>query len=135
MAEITAHYAEGSALTLFVAEGRLCADDLIAAMKTHLGRNPTSIAIWDLWEADLSDLDVAALVRVSDCAKRLATHRRDPKTLFVLKRGQERLLVKLYGEISGMRGSPISYNFHSSLAEAYDGLGIEDPFAAQRKRA
>ena len=135
MAEITAYYAEGSALTLFVAEGRLSADDLIAAIEAQFGNHPTSIAIWDLWEADLSDLDVPALIQVSDCARKMAKNRHDPKTLFVLRRGQERLLVKLYGEISTMRGSPIRYQFHGSLAEAYEALGIEDPFASQMKSA
>ncbi|NIA71745.1 hypothetical protein HBA54_24425 [Pelagibius litoralis] len=135
MAEITAHYSPASALTLFVAEGRILADDLVAAIETHYGANPTSITIWDLWKADLSELDMPALTRVSDCARNFSKNRENPRTVFVVKREQEKLLIKLYKKISEVRGSPTSYELYPSVATAYEGLGLADPFKEQRKRA
>ena len=135
MVEISARHSQDLELTLFTVNGQVSADDLIAAMKQHYGRHPTSIAIWDLSGSDLSRLDMAALVKVSDCAKRFARYRKEPRTLVVVNREQEQPLVRLYEEISGVRGSPISYGLHQSLAAAYGSLGLEDPFAEQRKSA
>lgn len=135
MAQITVHSSPASGLTLFVIEGRILADDLIAAIETHYGANPTSIMVWDLWKADLSELDMPALIRVSDCAKSLAENRENPRTVFVVKREQEKLLIKLYKKLSETRGSPINYGLYPSLSTAYEGLGLADPFAGQRKTA
>ena len=130
MAQITAHHSKDPDLTLFVVSGSVSAEDLIAAMEAHYGAEPSSIAVWDLWEADLSGLDMAALVKVSDVAKGYARNRRDPRTLFAVKREQEKPLVRLYEKISELRGSPISYEMFPSRAAAYQHLGLEDPFAA-----
>ena len=135
MAEITTHYAPEVALTLFVVDGCVLADELIETIETHYGRNPARIAIWDLWEADLSELDMPALIRISDCARRFAEGRNNPQTIFVVKRAQEKPLVKLYKKISEFRGSPIHYDLQPSLPEAYESLGLADPFAEQRARA
>ncbi len=135
MAEITTHYARDVELTLFVVDGCVLADELIAAMETHYGHNPTSIAIWDLWEADLSELDMAALIRVSDRARSFAEMRRNPTTVFVVKREQEKPLVKLYKKISEFRGSPIHYDLQPTLTAAYESLNLTDPFTEQRAQA
>ena len=135
MADITAHYCQASELTLFLVSGDLTADDLIAAIETHYGANPTSISVWDLTHADLSDLDMQALVRVSDCAREYSQQRRNPRTLFVVRLEQETYLIKLYKEISAMRGSPTSYEHCYTLADAYHRLDLADPFAERRDSA
>ena len=135
MADVTAHYSKTSELTLFLVSGRIAADDLIAAIETHYGNHPTSISIWDVSRADLSDLDMEALIRVSDCAKAHSQQRRNPHTIFVVRREQEIFLVKLYEEIAQMRGSPARYEHCPSLDDAYRALGLADPFAEQRDSA
>lgn len=135
MAEITTHYARDAELTLFVVDGCVLADELIAVIEAHYGSNPTSITIWDLWEADLSELDMPALIRVSDCAQRFAEQRPNPKTIFVVKRAQEKPLVKLYKKIAEFRGSPVTYDLQPTLTDAYESLGMADPFAERRARA
>ncbi|HIC80105.1 MAG TPA: hypothetical protein EYP07_03960 [Kiloniellaceae bacterium] len=130
MAEIKAYHSKNPDLTLFIVAGSVSAEDLIAAMETHYGARPASIAVWDLWEADLSGLDMAALVKVSDVARGYARNRKDPRTLFAVKREQEKPLVRLYEKISELRGSPISYEMLPSRAAAYQHLGLNDPFAA-----
>ena len=89
----------------------------------------------DVSHADLSGLDTAALVEISEAAKRSATERPNPRNLVVVGHEQEALLVKLYQKIAEMRGSPIAYELHYSLAEAYRALGIADPFAEQKSSA
>lgn len=135
MADVSARYSKSSELTLFLVSGDVAAEDLMAAIETHYGANPTSISVWDLTCSDLSDLDMQALVRVADCARRYSQQRSNPRTIFVVRLEQETFLIRLYKEISAMRGSPTSYEHCYTLAEAYRKLGIEDPFAEQRHSA
>lgn len=129
MTGFTAQYSKASDLTLFVGQGSLTADDFVAAMETHYGKHPSSLAIWDLAQSDLSNLDMPALIRIAEGAMSTAKQRKNPRNLIVLAAEQESNLVRLYEEISEMRGSPVRYQLYFSRAEAYGALGIEDPFA------
>ncbi len=135
MTEITAHYSKADELTLFLVSGVATAESLVAAVETHYGANPTSIAIWDLTRADLSSLTPQDLVRVSDAAGRYSQKRRNPRSLIVVRLEQESYLIKLYKEISAVRGSPVSYELHYTLSKAYGALGIADPFIEHRDSA
>ena len=128
MAGFTAQYSKASDLTLFIGQGSLSAEDFVTAMETHYGKHPSSLAIWDLAKADLSNLDMPALIKISEGSKSTAKHRKNPRNLVVVAFEQEAYLVKLYEKISEVRGSPVSYQIYLSRAEAYDDLGIEDPF-------
>ena len=135
MAEITAHYSKAEELTLFLVSGVATAESLIAAIETHYGANPTSVAIWDLTRSDLSTLTPQDLVRVSDAASRYSQKRRNPRSLIVIRLEQEFYLIKLYTEISAVRGSPVSYELHYTLGKAYSALGIADPFIEHKHSA
>lgn len=135
MADVAAHYSKVSELTLFVVSGTVWAEDLVQAIETHYRAHPTSVAIWDLSLSDLSNLDMQALVRVSDAANRHSEHRKNPRTIIVVRLEQESYLIRLYKEISEVRGSPVSYELYYTLDEAYRALGVADPFAEQRDSA
>ena len=128
MSKIEARYNLNLQLSVFSVSGSVTADDLIAAVAAHYGAKPTSNAVWDLTESDLSELDMAGLVRVSDAARQHSQGRRNPRTIVVVRSEQETYLVKLYEEISALRGSPVRYDLVSSLAEAYALLEVSDPF-------
>jgi len=129
MADIGARCSEEHDLTLFVARGRVAADELVAALERHLGAKPTNNVIWDLCDSDLSEVDTAGLTRVSDCARRLSEKRPNPRTIFVVRHDQEKFLLRLYEEISELRGSPIRYDLFRSRNKAYRALQLDDPFA------
>lgn len=126
---IRVHYSRENELTLFVGRGSLTADDFIAALENHFADRPTNNVVWDLCGSDLSNIDVDALNRMSDYAFRFAAKRRNPRTCFTVKQEQERYLMKLYSEISALRGSPVRYDCFGSLREAFEALAIENPFA------
>ncbi len=127
MAVIEAHHYPESDLLQFTAFGEIAAGDLVEALEVHLGTTPSDNVIWDLCRADLSAIDSDALTRVSDCARKLSVHRANPRTLFVVEQKQERFLLKLYSEISALRGSPVRYEYFHSLKKAYAALGLEGP--------
>ena len=135
MARIEARYDLKLQLTLFSVSGSVTADELISAIETNYGSNPTTNTIWDLTQCALSGLDVDGLVRVSDCARQHSQGRKDPRTVFVVRSEQEAYLVKLYGEISAVRGSATQYDLVSSLDEAYAALAVTDPFAGSASSA
>lgn len=128
MVEVVAHYDMGLQLTLFKLQGGITADDLIRAVETHYGANPTNNAIWDVSACDLSRLDIEGLSRVSRTAREFSQARRDPRTVIVVEQDQAAAIAKLYQEVSELTGSPIRYDLVSSLDEAYERLGIADPF-------
>ena len=111
--------------------GSLTADDFIDALEVAFADNPTNNVVWDLCGSDLSNIGVADLNRMSDCAIRFADKRRNPRTCFTVKQEQERYLLKLYGEIAALRGSPVRYDCFGSLREAFKALAIDNPFSEQ----
>ena len=135
MVKIDARYDEALELTVFDVSGRVRAEDLMGAVETHYGSRPTSNSIWDLTLCDLSNIDMNALIRISDTAKKFSAKRKNPRTIIVVAHEQEAYLVKLYGEIGEMRGSPIHYVLVYSLDKAYQELAIEDPFAKRSSAA
>ena len=135
MAGFSAEYSEAHDLTLFVGQGRLSAENFLSAMKTHYTAHPSSLAIWDVSQADLSDLDMAALMKISESARSTAKDRGDPRNLIVVAQEQEAFLIRLYQRVAEVQGSPIRYEIFYRLAEAYRALGIDDPFAEKRDTA
>ena len=129
--KIRVRYSKEHELTLFVGCGSLTADDFIGALESHFASNPTSYVVWDLCNSDLSSIDVAGLNRMADCALRFADKRRNPRTCFTVMQEQERFLLKLYGEISALRGSPVRYDCFGSLGEAFKALAINNPFVEE----
>jgi 23S rRNA U2552 (ribose-2'-O)-methylase RlmE/FtsJ len=127
MVTIDARYDEALNLAVFTVRGSVTAEDLMNAIETNFGARPTNNVIWDLTRSDLSNLDVDALIRVSDCARKFSGQRINPRTINVVKDAQETYLIKLYGEISEMRGSPIRYILVASLEAAYEKLAGADP--------
>jgi 23S rRNA U2552 (ribose-2'-O)-methylase RlmE/FtsJ len=128
MVSIEVRHDEASNLAVCVVRGSVTARDLMDAIEANFGARPTSNVIWDLTRSNLSNLDVGALIEVSDCAARFSGKRVNPRTINVVKDTQETFLIKLYGEISEMRNSPVDYVMAASLEEAYAKLDIADPF-------
>jgi hypothetical protein len=128
MVRIDVRYDEGLELTVFSVSGRVTAADFVAAIEAHYGENKTSNAIWDVTESDLFNIDVDALIEMSDSARKHSQHHANPRTIIVVSDEQEARLARLYSEISELRGSPIHYVVAASLEEAYGKLSISDPF-------
>lgn len=129
MAGFSAQYSKAHDLTLFVGQGALSAEDFVSAMEAHYTVNPSRLAIWDLSRADLSNLDINALMRISEGARSTAKERGDPRNLVVVAQEQEAFLVRLYRRVAEVQGSPIRYEILYGLTDAYSSLGIPDPFA------
>jgi ABC-type transporter Mla MlaB component len=128
MVRIDVRHDEALELTVFSVSGSVTAEDFVAAIEAHYGPKRTSNAIWDVTQSDLSNIDMSALILMSDSARKHSENHASPRTIIVVADEQEARLARLYGEISEMRGSPIHYVLATSLEEAYDKLDIADPF-------
>jgi len=128
MVTIEASYYTQLELTFFVVRGSVTAEDIVVAIETHFEAHPTSNVIWDLSACDLSNFDMAGMIEVSDCAKKFSAKRPNPRTINVVADEQEGFLIKLYEEIAELRESPVNYVLASSVDEAFEMLGIENPF-------
>jgi len=123
MATIDASYDMALELTFFVVRGSVTAEDIVDAIETNYVAHPTSNSIWDLTGCDLSNFDMNGMIKVTDSAKEISAKRKNPRTIIVVAQEQEAYLMKLYGEIAEMRGSPIHYVLASSVKEAFGILG------------
>jgi len=128
MVRIDARHDAALELTVFDVRGSVTAADFVAAIEAHYRPNRTRNAIWDVTGSDLSNIDMDALIRMSDSARQHSQNQASPRTIIVVADEQEARLARLYGEISEMRGSPIHYVLATSLQEAYEKLDIKDPF-------
>lgn len=128
MVRIDVRHDDALELTVFSVSGSVTAKDFVAAIEAHYGPKRTSNAIWDVSNSDLSNIDMSALIQMSDSARQHSENQVSPRTIIVVADEQEARLARLYSEISEMRGSPIHYVLAASLEEAYDKLDIEDPF-------
>jgi hypothetical protein len=128
MVRIDARYDDALELTVFSVSGRVTAADFIAAIEAHYGESKTCNALWDVTESNLFNIDVDALIAMSDSARKHSQHHANPRTIIVVSDEQEARLARLYCEISELRGSPIHYGLAASLEEAYGKLSIQNPF-------
>lgn len=128
MVTIDASYHTALELTFFVVRGSVAAEDLVDAIETRFTAHPTSNVIWNLTGCDLSNFDMDGMIKVSDCAKKFSEKRTNPRTINVVADAQESFLIKLYEEVAELRESPVHYVLASSVDEAFEMLGLENPF-------
>ena len=128
MATIDASYYTALESTFFVVRESVTAEDLVDAIENPFTAHPTSNVIWDLTGCDLSNFGMNGMIKLSDCAKKSSGKRSNPPTINVVADAQESFLIKLYEEIAELRKSPVRYVLVSSVDEAFEMLGIENPF-------
>jgi ferritin-like protein len=100
MGKIETKYDLTKALTIIKAVGKMKADDFHEWTANYYNGTVTSLALWDLTEADLSEIQTEDLRNDAEHTKALAERRKGGKTAIVsansLEYGLSRMLETFY---------------------------------------
>ena len=119
MGKVTCDYDSILGVSLFHVKGQVGPDDIIQAFESHILEYPVADTIWDLREADLSELDIDGLKRIELATRRTWTSRGEgARTAFIANKQAERILMELYRTITTSTPSPIHYKIFSASDEA-----------------
>lgn len=115
-----------SGLIVFKSIGLVPAEVAGKAIRDHFPRHKVPDAIWDLRDADLSEMNFDSFMKIAREVKATKQFRGpNPRTVFVTNEDQEQTLLKLYQEISRILGTKITYKTVRSVEEARAWLGIK----------
>ncbi|MEQ8586787.1 MAG: hypothetical protein RLO01_02415 [Thalassobaculaceae bacterium] len=103
----------------FTIRGRADSTGIIDTIRQAFEIQPADNSIWDLSEADLSELDHRSLQQIIDAAKPINRQRKDgARTALVAGREDARALLSLFRALNQYAPSHIEYRVVGSIEEA-----------------
>jgi hypothetical protein len=109
---------EGDLVT-FRVTGLPKAPQIMQAITNHFSRTPTKLALWDLRDAILADIDAAEFEMLMENADRYAGVRGPgARAAIVTRDGADALLARAFEAHAQGRGSSINTRFFADLASA-----------------
>jgi pyruvate formate-lyase activating enzyme-like uncharacterized protein len=115
-------------LTIIKATGKMKADDFHEwTANYYSGDNVTSLHLWDVTEADLSEIRIGDIQEDAKHTKRLAANlRKGGKTAFVTHKDLEYGISRMSEAHSEMAIESIEYQTFRTLNDAMEWLGVGD---------
>ncbi len=111
-------------LTVFKAQGKLIRNDFKEWRTNYYAGTVTSLHLWDLYDADLSEITADLIQLDTQRTKQIAGMRAGGKTAFVADKdlafGLSRMR-EIYSEIEELQ---IEYRTFHNIAEAKEWLGV-----------
>lgn len=124
MGQIETKFDLSKDVTIIKAVGKMTADDFRQWTKSYYTGTVTQFVLWDITEADLSDLEAADLREDAMHTKDLADVRKGGKTAIAtgndLEYGMSRMLETFYG----IEDIPFEVQIFRSIDEAKKWLGV-----------
>ena len=117
---------EANNLTSFIVEGRVEANQIIAAIKAFYQGTPTEYVLWNSSQAQLSHLSVNDVERLADTVNRYNNRTFVRKTALVFSQDVSFGLGRMFESLSEMNGTPPRFMCFKKLDEAKSWLGIGD---------
>jgi hypothetical protein len=111
-------------LTIITADGKMSASDFQKWTASYYTGRVTSLAIWDLTRADLSDINSDDLREDAVRTKSLAGARKGGKTAIVSRKPLEFGLGRMLEAFYKIEDMPFDVQTFHSIDEAKDWLGI-----------
>ena len=111
---------------LFDVQGPVTASDIIAAFSDQFSTRPSDRVIWNVLNADFSNLGVADMRRIVEHTVPFDSVREKPRTVFIARGNVEMILLKLYKEVAGEGRPGITYQIVGTREEALKWLESPD---------
>ncbi len=112
-------------LTTFKAVGIMVANDFIDCLQSYYEAGATSLAMWDLSEAELSGLASDEIINLAQFGSQLASSRSEGKTAIVFNSHFEYGLGRIFQTYVEMNPIPVELRLFHNLDEAMGWLGVE----------
>lgn len=125
---ISVEVVEDLSLSIFAVAGDVLVHDIVQFILKHFPEFRTDNSIWDLSSADLSVLTKDGIVRIAEAGRAVARYRRaDGRTAIVVRSDAERILLNIYKAINELQGSPRTFQFFDTRADAIAWIGERTP--------
>lgn len=106
-------------LVIFRVTGLPKAPQIMQAITDHFSRTPTRLALWDLRDANLADIDAAEFESLMERADQFAGVRGPgTRAAIVARDGADAMLARAYEAHALGRGAAIDTRFFADLASA-----------------
>ena len=122
MGKIETKYDLAKALTIIKAVGKMKADDFHEWTANYYTGTVTSLALWDLTEADLSEIQTEDLRNDAEHTKALAEIRKGGKTAIVSANSLEYGLSRMLETFYDMEEVPFEIQVFHTINEAMEWL-------------
>ena len=126
MGYIKTSYDLAKDLTVVKATGKMTAEDFLQWMAEYYEGSVTLLILWDICEADVSDIKTEDIVDGAQRLKKLAHLRYDGKTAVLTGQPLSYGLVRRLEAYSEMEGLAFGFKAFKSIDEAMEWLGIKD---------
>jgi len=126
MGRIETTYDTSRDLTTFKAVGIMVANDFFDCLQSYYEAGTTSLALWDLSEAELSGLTSDEISNLARFGSQLASTRAEGKTAIVLNSPFEYGLGRIFQTYIEMNTTSVEVRLFRSLDEAMEWLGFKD---------
>ena len=126
MGYIKTSYDLAKDLTVVKATGKMTAEDFLQWMAEYYEGSVTLLILWDICEADVSDIKTEDIVDGAQRLKKLAHLRYDGKTAVLTGQPLSYGLVRMLEAYSEMEGLAFGFKAFKSIDEAMVWLGVED---------
>ena len=110
-------------LTISVAKGMITLDDILNWISNYYSGTVTQLVLWDLTEADLSEITITELKEVAATVKKRYYLRRGGKTAIVSKGGIEYGIGRVLQDFAKKEGVEIEYMCFRDMLKAKEWLG------------
>ena len=111
-------------LTMFKAVGKMTADDFFDCLASYYSRGVTQLTLWDLTEADLSEIATGEIQDFAEYARHLAEARKGGKTAIVFRGHFDFGLGRMFETYLELAGLPLKIHVCRCHNEARKWLGI-----------
>lgn len=111
-------------LTTFTVVGKISGHDIHAWKTRHYSGNVTSLHLWDLTQADLSEVSTDDIIGDVERTKMVVDIRKDGKSAFVCRDGLEYGLCRMRETFAEIKDIPIEYETFRCLDKAREWLGV-----------
>ena len=119
-------------LTTFTVVGKITGNDIHDWKARHYSGNVTSLHLWDLTQADLSEVSTDDIIGDVERTKMVVDIRKDGKSAFVCRDGLEYGLCRMRETFAEIKDIPIEYETFRSLDKAREWLGLPNSGAISR---
>lgn len=111
-------------LTMFKAVGKMTADDFFDCLASFYNRGVTQLTLWDLTEADLTEIATGEIQNFAEYARHLAEARMGGKTAIVFRGKFDFGLGRMFETYLELAGLPLKIHVCRCLDAARKWLGV-----------
>ena len=112
-------------LTIFTLTGVVTLDDILKQVEKYYSGKTTLYAIWDISEADVSNISNEDIANIAEFGLKFAGARRGGKSAFIASEDFGYGISRVFGAVSELKNMPIEISSFRNINDAKKWLGVD----------